>query len=171
MLTKKALNFIQVFKFFTFAASIFLDMNVDCPVSGERVNESVVRLVAFFVLVILGTSFVLNSVMGALFLAFDFCVRSFTDGKYSPLKNISMKVAELCKMPVKPVDAAPKKFAAGVGMFFSILLGIAFQYELDMMAYVVASIFGICAFLESVFAYCLGCKVYSLLKLAKLISE
>ncbi len=145
-------------------------MNVECPVSGERVNESVVRLVAFFVLVILGTSFILNSVMGAMFLAFDFCVRSFTDGTYSPLKIISMKVVELCKMPVKPVDAAPKKFAARVGMVFSILLGVAFYFDLEMLAYVVASIFGFCAFLESVFAYCVGCKVYSLLKLAKVVS-
>ena len=135
--------------------------SVTCPVSQEKINENVARIVAFFVIIIIsaGTYFKLPFLIAAL--AFDFYARAFTSGKYSPLKYISRKISKYLTLPEKMVDAAPKKFAAGMGILFSVsiagLLWLQYYSSSDLLAAVML----ICAGLESFLSFCLGCIIYT----------
>lgn len=138
-----------------------MQTNVVCPVSEVRVNESVVRTVAGFIfllsIIILFTGFKWLGV----FLAIDFAIRAFSNGDFSVLKIISKSVASSLKLPVKPIDAAPKKFAALVGVIFSVVITISLFLGWDIAALVFNTVLIICAGLESFAGYCVGCQFYS----------
>jgi len=73
------------------------------------------------------------------------------------------------KPPTELEDPAPPTFAQGVGLFVSVvglvlhLLGVPYALVIAAAAAFVA------AFLNSVFAYCLGCQLYLLLVRAGVI--
>jgi hypothetical protein len=65
--------------------------------------------------------------------------------------------------PADLEDAAPPTFAQGVG-FAITAIGLALSFIVGPLAVVTAASFAfIAAFLNSVFAYCLGCQIYLLL--------
>lgn len=53
-------------------------MELSCPVSAERVNENVVRIIAFMVAVIAIACVVFSNYWAIVFLIFDFALRAFT---------------------------------------------------------------------------------------------
>ena len=135
--------------------------SVTCPLSNEKVNENVSRIIAFFVIILVsaGMYFKLPLLLAAL--AFDFYLRTFTTGQFSPLKYISKRIANYWGIKEKPVDAAPKKFAAGMGLFFSVSIAALLWLNYNTSAYSLASVLLICAGLESLKSFCLGCIVYT----------
>ena len=139
-------------------------IDVICPVSAEKADENVARTTAMLTVLITGTALLANSYLVLLLLAADFAVRSFSSGTGSPLKFLSIQISEILNSKNKKlIDAAPKKFAAMLGMTFSLLAGIFLLMQLPVAAFVIASMLIFCAFLEGVFGYCLGCVVYSVL--------
>jgi hypothetical protein len=67
------------------------------------------------------------------------------------------------KPPVELEDPIPPTFAQGVGLFVTVV-GIALYFVVGPIALVVAGAAAfVAAFLNSVFAYCLGCQIYLLL--------
>ncbi len=65
--------------------------------------------------------------------------------------------------PVELEDPRPPTFAQGVGLFVTVV-GIALFFAVGPIALVVAGVAAfLAAFLNSVFAYCLGCQIYLLL--------
>jgi hypothetical protein len=67
------------------------------------------------------------------------------------------------KAPTELEDPVPPTFAQGVGLFVT-ALGILFYFVAGPVALVVAGAAAfLAAFLNSVFAYCLGCQIYLLL--------
>jgi len=133
-----------------------------CPVDGTKVNEPTVRIVAGLVIVLASVGLVFQSPYIFAFLAYDFAVRGFDKRDWSPLRYVGIKLTNLFELKEHLIDAAPKRFAAKVGLLFSVTLVILSFLQLSTSAYVVGEILLLCAFLESVFAYCLGCEVYSL---------
>ena len=83
--------------------------------SPAQTNESKVRLIAFFVLLLTGVYLLTPSVWVPVFLVIDFAFRSFNIGKLSPLALISDTLISTFKLPVKPVYLPPKRFAARIG--------------------------------------------------------
>jgi hypothetical protein len=145
--------------YFTFMSA---RIEVICPVSTNRVNENAARASAFFVITIAIIGLYLHSPALFAFLAADFALRAFTNGHYSLLKFGSKKIVTILEIKAKPTDAAPKKFAAGLGMAFSITIAL-----LQVSGYyLAANLTGItllfCALLEGAFGICLGCIVYTL---------
>ena len=139
-------------------------IDVICPVSGEKADENVARTAAMITVIITVTALLVNSYLMLLLLAVDFAVRAFSSGTGSPLKLISIQISGLLNSKSKKlIDAAPKKFAAMLGMTFSLIAGVFLLMQLPVAAFVIASMLIICAFLEGVFGYCLGCVVYSVL--------
>jgi hypothetical protein len=137
-----------------------------CPISGESRNERVARIVAAFVVAIVLVAADLGSPWDALILfvlAADFVVRGFGDARRSPLATLARGVANTLRLAPKPVDAAPEKFAARIGVVFSALSGLLFVVGLPVPALVVIGVFVVCATLEAALGYCVGCKVYALL--------
>jgi hypothetical protein len=67
------------------------------------------------------------------------------------------------KPPVELEDPTPPTFAQGVGLFVTVA-GIALYLPFGSVALIIAGAAAfVAAFLNSVFAYCLGCQIYLLL--------
>jgi hypothetical protein len=103
----------------------------------------------------------------ALFLAIDFSIRAFTNGKLSVLKLIGTITAQLLKIEPKPIFAPPKKFAALLGFIFSLLIAALLFLQLNTIALTIGSLLIFCAILESVFGICIGCYVYTFISKIK----
>ena len=75
------------------------------------------------------------------------------------------------KPPVELEDPTPPTFAQGVGLFVTVV-GIALFFVVGPIALVVAGAAAfVAAFLNSVFAYCLGCQIYLLLARAGVLGR
>jgi hypothetical protein len=75
------------------------------------------------------------------------------------------------KPPVELEDPTPPTFAQGVGLFVTVV-GIALYFVVGPVALVVAGAAAfVAAFLNSVFAYCLGCQIYLLLARAGILGR
>jgi hypothetical protein len=139
------------------------------------VNEVAARVVAGGV-VVLG---VVAIVLGALgqgwplvVIAAGFWARLLTGPTLSPLGQFAVRVAAPRISPAKYVAGPPKRFAQGMGVAFSTAaLVLWFGFGLHTGALVVTGLLVGAAMLESVFGYCLGCKVFGLLMRADLIPE
>jgi len=136
------------------------------------VNEKAARVVAG---VVLATSVVIL-VTGAHWrlipLAYGFWARVLTGPTLSPLGWTAQNVIALALGPKKPVPGPPKRFAQGMGVVFSTTaLVLALVVGDDSAADVVLALLVVAAGLESIFGYCLGCKVFGLLMRVGLIPE
>ena len=134
-----------------------------CPISGDTRNERVVRIVAGFVMAVAVGSATLPPLIAAavlLALATDFAVRGFGSPRYSVLATLGRAVARLS---LKPVDAAPKRFAARIGVGFALSAAILHLASLPVAALSVTGVLAVCATLEAALGLCVGCRIYSLL--------
>lgn len=134
--------------------------NESCPVSGVKVNENVVRVIALYTVIITAISLYFNLYALTFLLSVDFAIRAFTDGEYSVLRLLALKTVSVLKIQAKPVDAAPKKFAALLGYLFSINIFVFQFFDIAIVAQVLGVMLVSCALLEGVLAFCLGCVVY-----------
>ena len=163
-------------------------MKYTCPISFNTVDHNVIRLVGLFTLTLIITSFFnlfgeySNYIM--LFLFLDFLARIF-NSKLSLLKIIgSFILHKIFKIKPKEIGAAPKRFAAGIGAFFSIMIFLMWasytpdytihpEYTLpsnahiEMMRKIMMIIFMIAVSLETFFGFCFGCKIYSYIQFFK----
>jgi hypothetical protein len=153
-------------------------VDFSCPVSGSQRDNNTARIVAAQVLVLAIITFVISfsvSVTAALIidgiLALDFIIRAFAEPRYSPLALVGRGVSSALGLKKVMVDSAPKIFAARIGLVFTVVSGILLVLRLPLAGGIVLGILAICAFLESVFGFCLGCWMYSLLpgKIAALL--
>jgi uncharacterized protein DUF4395 len=131
------------------------------PVPGQT-NESKVRLTAFFVLLLALVYLLTNSIAVPVILVIDFALRSFNLGKFSPLAFISEDLVRIFKLPFKAVYMPPKRFAARIGLVFSI--AILILHLLGHPAIIVTAVLVFFAALESLLGFCAGCYVYNFLQ-------
>jgi Domain of unknown function (DUF4395) len=137
-----------------------------CPISRESRNERVVRAVAVLVAAVTAAAVAAGPRWAPwvlLALAADFAVRGFGRPVHSPLATVGRIVVNFLGLPAKPVDAAPKRFAARIGVVFSAGSAALFAAGATTAAVVVAPVLIVCAVLEAAFAFCVGCRVYALL--------
>lgn len=125
-----------------------------------RVNETVVRIIAAFVVTAAVGILYTQWIYLALYLAVDFFLRGFT-GVKAPLAIIATTIAQAFKLKEKFIFAPPKRFAAQVGFAFSLNISILLLLGYGYAANVVTGILLTCAVLESVFGICVGCYFYN----------
>ncbi|QIL40936.1 DUF4395 domain-containing protein [Pedobacter sp. HDW13] len=142
-------------------------MELSCPISAERINENVVRLIAFMVAVVATVCLIFGNYWAIVFLIFDFGSRAFTSGKFSVLKYVAVSINQKLTLPKQMKDLAPKKFAATLGFVFCLLITAMFLFDFSTLAMVFTAVMLVFALLESLFAICVGCYVYSFLQLFK----
>lgn len=135
--------------------------DLTCPVSEERVDENVTRVGAFLVILTTLIALYTNWYILSFVLGVDFALRAFTDGAYSPVKYLAKLFSLVLQLPKKRIDAAPKKFAAGVGFAFALSIGIAQATGYLFTSYSIGCVLLLCAALESFVGYCVGCVVYT----------
>lgn len=135
--------------------------NIICPVSNKKANENVVRITAFWVILLTGLFIVLPNPYIPLYLAFDFYIRAFTKLRYSPISWISAGIARSLSLTPRWIDKAPKTFAARVGFLFSVMILILTLSGVSIAAASTASVLVLFAFLECGLNFCAGCWVYT----------
>jgi hypothetical protein len=139
-------------------------MQAVCPITDKRIDEHVSRINAF-ITVLLVISFILfNFRIGMVFLSLDFIIRGFFDSKYSPVCLLSKWIVSNFNIKGKVINAGPKIFAAQVGMALTVISLVFYFSELNIISIAVASLLGVFSFLESVFGYCVACKLYPLFR-------
>jgi len=138
-----------------------------CPISGSRRDNTIARLIALATLLFATTTRALialehfwpATVLMTL-LAIDFAIRAFYRPRYSPLATGGRMISTGLSLRPNLVDAAPKIFAARIGLLFTLTTAILLFTGFPGAALVVVTILALCAFMESVFAFCLGCWVH-----------
>ena len=131
-----------------------------CPVSDKRINEHIARTNALFAVVfILAYVFKSNELI-ILLLLVDFLLRGFELSAYSPFAFLSAKLVRFLNIKPKIDNAGPKLFAARIGAFFSLAILVTSVAGLDVAAYILTAVFGLCASLEGFFGYCIACRIY-----------
>lgn len=134
---------------------------MDCPVDFIKINENKTRLTAFFVLLLTLVYLKTGLWLIMAFLLSDFIFRAANLPKYSLLGFISDAVIKQLKIKSRPVDRAPKRFAAMVGVLFTAAILVFPFIQLHIAAMYLGTVICFFAFLESFFAVCVGCYVYS----------
>jgi hypothetical protein len=136
------------------------------------VNEKAARVVAA-VVAITGVAILLTGWHWLLLaLAYGFWARVLTGPTLSPLGRIAMRVVAPRLGPPTYVAGPPKRFAQGMGAAVSTTAAIlALVLGLDTAADVLTGLLVVAATLESVFALCLGCRVFAVLMRAGLVPE
>jgi hypothetical protein len=137
------------------------------------VNEVSARLVAGGVVIMALATIIFDQPWLTAVLAYGFVARVLTGPKLSPLGQLVTRVITP-RLGVEPrlVAGPPKRFAQGMGVAFSgtaAVLALGFGYR--GAAYIVLGLLVVAATLESVFGYCLGCKVFAILMRAGVIPE
>jgi len=146
---------------------------VACPISGDRLDERAVRLVAWITVTLLALYFVFGWSIIPWFLLVDFSMRGVFSRKWAPLALIGRGVvSKLDPEKKKLINAAPKIFAARLGIAFSAILTILLVTGLGSSpaTYIVGGMFITAALLEAAFAFCLGCHIYQFIQRLKAVS-
>lgn len=141
-----------------------MSFELECPVDFKKVNENKVRLTALWVLLLTSLFTITQWWIIIAFLIVDFSFRAFDLGNFSLLHKLSDFIVKLFKIADKPIDQAPKVFAAGVGLAFTLLILVLTYGGFPTAALVLAIILIFFALLESAFNFCAGCFVYTFYK-------
>ena len=104
-------------------------------------------------------------------LAYGFWARVLTGPTLSPLGRFAMKVAAPRLGEPKHVAGPPKRFAQGMGAAMTTVALVAWIGGAGTVVTVLLVMLLVASGLESIFAFCLGCKVFGLLMRVGVIPE
>lgn len=125
------------------------------------VNEKAARVVAGAVLLTVVVTLATGAYWLLVPLAYGFWARVLTGPRLSPLGWLAQNVVAPRLGPRRPVPGPPKRFAQGMGAAMSSAALIAWRAGSIAAADVLLALFVVAAGLESIFGYCLGCKVFA----------
>jgi hypothetical protein len=136
------------------------------------VNEKAARTVAFVVMLLAALTLATSAYWLLIVLAYGFIARVLSGPTLSPLGRLASSVIAPRLGAEKPVPGPPKRFAQAIGATLTTVAAIA-ALGLDDhgLADALLVVLIIAAGLESIFAVCIGCKVFALLMRAGLIPE
>ena len=126
------------------------------------VNETSARLVAAGVVVMCASFLLTRSAWILVPLAYGFLARVLTGPTLSPLGQFVTRVlTPRLRVEHRFVPGPPKRFAQGIGATLSLAAVVAwFAGAVGLSMLLVAAIL-VAATLESVFAFCLGCVIFT----------
>ncbi|HVV77462.1 MAG TPA: DUF4395 domain-containing protein [Mycobacteriales bacterium] len=131
------------------------------------VNELAARTVAGVVMVasvaILALSVAAGHVWlwGTAALAYGFIARVLTGPTLSPLGRFAMTVVGPRLGEPRPVAGPPKRFAQGIGATVTSAAVLLLAIGHPLGTQVLIGLMIVAAALESIFAYCIGCKIFA----------
>jgi hypothetical protein len=136
------------------------------------VNEKAARTVAFVVMLLAALTLATSAYWLLIPLAYGFIARVLTGPTLSPLGRLASSVIAPRLGPEKPVPGPPKRFAQAIGATLTTVAAVAaLGFDAHGVADVLLGILIIAAGLESIFALCVGCRVFALLMRTGLIPE
>jgi hypothetical protein len=139
----------------------------------DPVNETSARLVAGGVVVLSVAAVATGWAPLTALIAYGFVARVLTGPTLSPLGQLATRiVTPRLHVAARYVPGPPKRFAQAIGAVLSVAaailaIGLGDQLEADILL----GLLIVAATLESVFALCLGCKIFAALMRLGLIPE
>ena len=137
------------------------------------VNEVSARLVAGGVVVMALAAIIFQQPWLIAVIAYGFVARVLTGPTLSPLGQIVTRlVTPRLPIAARPVAGPPKRFAQGIGATLTVAAAVlSLGFGLHTAGYILLGLVVAAATLESVFGYCVGCKIFGLLMRAGMIPE
>jgi hypothetical protein len=104
-------------------------------------------------------------------LAYGFWARVLAGPRFSPLAQLATKVVAPRLGPPRDVAGPPKRFAQGMGAAMTTLGVLALALGWSTLVTVLLALLVAAAALESVFALCIGCRIFAGLIRAGILPE
>lgn len=139
-------------------------MNYSCPMSFQTVDSNVSRFTSLIVASFIIAYLAIGDVMILYIVALDFIVRLFLNTKNSFFNIVAEKIKALFKLEDKYIDSGAKKLAAYFGLAFVSILVVFYHMDIWLATVIVAGIFLSCSLLDVFFNFCVGCKIYHIIK-------
>ncbi|WP_321777227.1 DUF4395 domain-containing protein [Sulfurimonas sp.] len=139
-------------------------MDISCPIAFREIDGTIVRIGAFFVSVVVIIYLFTSQIFLLIFLTVDFAIRIYGHKPYSPIYQLSHLVKRIFRFKANMTDAGAKRLAAQFGLLFSVMLVIEGLLDLTLLLHITAAALLACTFLEVLFGYCVGCKIYFIIK-------
>jgi hypothetical protein len=135
------------------------------------VNEKAARTVAGLVVALAALILLTGAWWLTVPLALGFWARVLTGPTLSPFGQLATRVIAPRLGPPSYVSGPPKRFAQGMGAAMSTTAAVLALSGAHTAATVVLAVLIAAATLESVFALCLGCKLFGLLMRAGVVPD
>ena len=139
-------------------------MSNSCPLNFERVDSNVSRLSSLFVASLVILYLFTSNIYILIFLVLDFTIKLFVNKELSPIAMLSHSIKSAFRMKDKFTDGGAKRLAGMFGLLFVFLLIVTHFLNAWIGSLVVAAIFLSCSLFDVFFNYCIGCKVYFIIK-------
>ena len=146
-------------------------MSQTCPISTRRVDSNMVRIISFQVALFTVILLLTQESIFALILLFDFFMRALRLSNFSPFEIVGNFVLKGWGIAPKLCDESPKRFALYLGLVTSLFIVVFYFAGFTTFATVIAIILLICALLETLFDFCIGCKLYYAIQIGKGLLE
>jgi hypothetical protein len=128
----------------------------------DPVNEKAARVVAAGVVLVGVATLATGSRWLVVILACGFLARVLTGPTLSPLGQLATRVVAPRLGPAVPVPGPPKRFAQAIGATLSVAAAVlALGFGELRAGLVLVALIVVGATLESVFAYCVGCRIFA----------
>jgi len=142
-------------------------MSQSCPISLRRVDSNMVRVISFQVALFTVILLITQETTFALIILFDFIMRTLRLANLSPFHIVSKFVLNGWGVAPKLCDESPKRFALYLGLVASLFLVVFYMAGFTVFATIITIILLICALLETLFDFCIGCKIYYAIQIVK----
>jgi len=142
-------------------------MSPSCPISTRRVDSNMVRVISFQVVLFTVILLITQDSLFAFVLLFDFLMRAIRQTNFSPFQIVGNFIITGWGIAPKLCDESPKRFALYLGLVTSLFLVILYAVGLTKFATAITIILLICALLETLFDFCIGCKIYYAIQIGK----
>jgi hypothetical protein len=136
------------------------------------VNEKAARTVALVVMVLGGLALATSWYWLLAVLAYGFLARVLTGPTLSPLGRLASGVVAPRLGAPKPVPGPPKRFAQAIGAALTTAAAVAaLAFSDGGLADLLLAALVLAAGLESLFGYCVGCRLFALLIRAGIVPD
>lgn len=135
------------------------------------VNEKAARVVAAGVVIITAATLATGALWVSAILAIGFALRVAAGPRFSPLGRLAASVVAPRLGAPRLVSGAPKRFAQGVGLAFTLAATVALALGAPLVTTVLLAVLLVFAALEAFVGFCAGCFVFAQLIRIGVVSD
>lgn len=139
-------------------------MSNACPLNFTKVDSTVSRFSALFVALLVLSYLATQNIYILFFLFVDFMLKLFLNPGISPIMMLAELLKSTLKIKTKYADGGAKKLAGYFGLFFVSSLIVTHFLHIWLLSLGIAIVFLACSLLDVFFDYCIGCKIYFIIK-------
>ena len=139
-------------------------MSYACPISFEKIDSNVSRISSMLVASLVIAYLASSNIYILYYLAFDFYMKLFCQKKFSLISQLSQVTKTILRLKDRYSDGGSKRLAGYFGGVFILLLISSAHLNMYTFSIVVGVIFISCSLMDAFFNYCVGCKIYFIIK-------